>query len=63
MLVKEKRLEKNLTQEALAMKANVSRTMISKIESGQANPSVDTAKRIATILGFNWTKIFDEKCE
>lgn len=63
MLVKEKRLEKKLTQDDLAKKAKVSRTMISKIESGQANPSVETAKKIADVLGFKWSKIFEDKRE
>lgn len=63
MLVKEKRLEKKLTQDDLARKAKVSRTMISKIESGQANPSVETAKKIAGVLGFKWSKIFEDKRE
>ncbi|MGO3751179.1 MAG: helix-turn-helix transcriptional regulator [Peptoniphilaceae bacterium] len=60
MIIREKRLEKNLTQESLAERVQVSRTMISKLESGQAKPSVETAKRLGATLGFKWSKIFEE---
>ncbi len=34
--------------------------MYSKIERGEANPSVDVAKRIAAVLGFDWTRFFED---
>lgn len=59
--VKVKRIEKGLTQEQLAKLVDIDRTMIGKIESGAATPSVNLAKKIADILGFEWTRFFDEK--
>jgi putative transcriptional regulator len=42
----------NMTQEQLAKKVGISRTMITEIENGNANPSVDVAKKIAAVLEF-----------
>lgn len=59
--LKQMREKKLLTQQQLADMVGVDRTLISKIESGCATPSVSTAKRIATVLGFDWTKFFEEE--
>lgn len=45
------RLKSKLTQEELAKKAGVSRTVIARLESGSANPTVDTVNRVAGALG------------
>ena len=50
----------NLTQEQLAKMVGISRTMITEIENGNANPSVKVAKKIASVLGFNWTKFYED---
>jgi len=50
----------NMTQEQLAKKVGISRTMITEIENGNANPSVKVAKKIAAVLGFNWTRFYDD---
>lgn len=50
----------NMTQKQLAEHAGISRTMITEIENGNANPSVDVAKRIAAVLGFDWTLFFED---
>jgi len=34
--------------------------MITEIVNGKANPSVDVAKRIADVLGFDWTLFFED---
>jgi len=49
-----------MTQEQLAKKVGISRTMITEIENGNANPSVDVAKKIAAVLEFPWTKFYDD---
>lgn len=49
-----------LTQEEVATKCNISRQFYSMIENGDRVPSVKTAQSIANILGFNWTKFFEE---
>ena len=58
--LKKLRHESNLTQEQLAKKVGISRTMITEIENGNANPSVRVAKKIASVLGFNWTRFFED---
>ena len=50
----------NMTQKELAARVGISRTMITEIENGNANPSVEVAKRIAAVLGFPWTRFFEE---
>ncbi len=52
-----------LTQGKLAQKVGVERSLISKFETGSARPSPDTAKAIAEVLGFEWTKFYDEEQE
>jgi len=53
----------NLTQEQLAKQAGISRTMITEIENGNANPSVEVAKKIAAVMGFKWTRFFEDEGE
>jgi putative transcriptional regulator len=49
-----------MTQKELAARVGISRTMITEIENGNANPSVDVAKKIAAVLGFDWTRFFED---
>ena len=59
--LKELRIESgNMTQEQLAKKVGISRTMITEIENGNANPSVKVAKKIAAVLGFPWTRFYED---
>lgn len=51
----------NMTQKQLAEKVGISRTMITEIENGNANPSVKVAKRIAAVLGFDWTRFYEDE--
>jgi putative transcriptional regulator len=59
MDLKLEREKKLLTQKQLADLIGVDRSLISKIESGVSAPSVVTAKKIAAVLGFHWTKFFE----
>lgn len=61
--LKDIRAKKELTQQEVANAANVDVTMISKIELGERRPSVEVAKKIASVLGFNWTRFFEDECE
>ncbi len=47
----ESRREKNLSQQELADVTGINRSDISKIENGNANPSLRTIKRVAKGLG------------
>ena len=53
----------NMTQEQLAKKAGISRTMITEIENGNANPSVEVAKKIVAVLEFPWTRFYEDEDE
>ncbi len=59
--LKEIRISKNLTQEELANLIGISRTMVTEIENGNANPSIKCAKKIAHVLGFHWTRFYEDK--
>ena len=48
--IKEKRIERGLSQKALASKIGISDAAVSKIESGTNNPSDRTIKLIADVL-------------
>lgn len=53
-----------MTQEALARETGVIRQTISNIECGVSKPSVELAKKIASVLKFDWPEFFaddDEK--
>lgn len=50
-----------LTQKRMARAAGISQPVYNRIELGRANPSVKTAKRIAAMFGFEWTKFFDDE--
>lgn len=47
----EARREKNISQQELANVTGINRSDISKIENGNANPSLKTIKRVAKGLG------------
>jgi len=48
-----------MTQKQIAIKLGVSYSAYSKYESGERRPSVETAKKIADTLGFNWAQFYD----
>ena len=52
-ILRERRLEHNLTQRILALKANLDYTYVSKIEGGSQAPSVEALVRIAEALGLS----------
>lgn len=52
----------NMTQAEVAEKAEIARTTYAMIETGERNASVDNAKRIAQVLGFDWTIFFENEC-
>lgn len=57
-----KRTEKKLTQKQVATGANIERAYYTQIELGTRRPSVSVAKRIASVLDFDWTIFFDNQC-
>ena len=51
--IKQSRRRLGLTQEALALQAEVDRTYVSQLERGVANPSILILHRISTVLGMD----------
>jgi DNA-binding XRE family transcriptional regulator len=45
------RIAQNLTQSELAQKAGLKQTAISRLESGEGNPTFNTLKRVSGALG------------
>ena len=52
-LIKEKRIEKGLTQQELANAIGITRNYISDIENGRYTPSLKTAIKLASYLDLN----------
>lgn len=57
--LKDIRKTENLTQFELADKAGISRAYYTHVENGDRRPSVDVAKRLGAILGFDWTLFYE----
>ncbi len=56
--LKQIRLEKCLSQKQVADAVNITQSSYSAVERGSKHPSVPLAKRIAKLLGFDWTKFY-----
>jgi transcriptional regulator with XRE-family HTH domain len=53
------RVAKNISQEVLAVDADVDRTYVSRLERGLENPTVLVLKRLATALNADVRDFFD----
>lgn len=49
------------SQQELADKIGMSQSGYALIETGSRRPSVETAKKIASALGFDWTRFFESE--
>lgn len=56
-------LRGNKSQKEIAGECGISQNYYSWIETGERDPSVSTAKKIAEVLGFNWTKFYEDESE
>lgn len=54
------RKERNMTQREVSERAGISQPAYCNIENEERKPSVEMAKRIGAVLGFNWTRFFEE---
>lgn len=61
--LKQIRMQKKQTQEEISIKTGLSRASYSNIEIGVRRPSVKTAKKIASVLGFDWTRFYEDQDE
>ena len=57
-IIKALRLERELSQEALALEVNTATSNVSRIEQGQRTPSIDLLERIAKALGSRVSTIY-----
>jgi transcriptional regulator with XRE-family HTH domain len=54
------RLKQRLSQDALADEAGVTQALVSAIERGRANPTVESLERLALVLGVGIADLFDD---
>lgn len=59
--LKDIRESQHLSQAEISKQVNVTQPTYSNIEIGKRNPSVEAAKRIADVLGFPWTRFFEDE--
>jgi DNA adenine methylase len=57
--VKELRLSLKLTQRDLAEGAGIRQALVSQIERGEANPTLESILRIATALEVSFAELFE----
>ncbi|MFR2965487.1 MAG: helix-turn-helix domain-containing protein [Anaerovoracaceae bacterium] len=60
-LIYSKRKEKNMTQEQLAETLNVARQTVSKWETNESAPDLNSLKKLATVLNFSIDKAFKQE--
>ena len=58
--VKELRTELRLSQEKLALKAEIDRTYLAGVEKGKRNPSVKNLEKIIYALDISFSEFFGE---
>lgn len=60
--LKDKRDKIGLTHIEVANESGIQRAYYTMIENGTRNPSVEVAKKIAKVIGFEWTIFFENNC-
>ena len=61
MWIRRIREQKNLTMLQVSKECNIAESYYCQIENGNRNPSVKTAKKIAKVLGFDWTRFYEKE--
>lgn len=61
MIITDERIKKGLTQKELAEMVGITQGWLSSIESGMRRPSVAVAKKIADVLEFEWSRLFEDE--
>lgn len=59
--IKKARIDKDISQEALAEKAGMHVTFLSRIENGKANISLDSVLKLANALNIEVSELFKYK--
>ena len=60
MNLKEKRIKRGMTQQEVADAVGITKATYCNIELGKRSTKVKTAKRIAKVLKFKWTELYEE---
>lgn len=55
------RLDNKMTIREVGEHTGISESFYCMIENGERRPSVETAKKIAAVLGFDWTLFFPDE--
>lgn len=58
--IKELRSEQRISQEKLALKAEVDRTYLAGVEQGKRNPSLKSLDKIISALNISFAEFFKE---
>lgn len=58
--IKQIRNEKGLSQEKLALKAEIDRTYLAGVEQGKRNPSLKSLEKIVDALEISFHELFSE---
>ena len=59
--LRERRTHAGLSQAKLAKAAGITQQSYQAIEAGDVMPKPQTAMKIATVLNFPWTEIYEEE--
>jgi transcriptional regulator with XRE-family HTH domain len=59
--IKELRKEKKLSQEKLALKADIDRTYMTSVENGKRNISIQNIDKILSALNISYSLFFDSE--
>ena len=59
--VADRRKSKNMTQADLCRATGMSPQLLSMIENGTRNLTIDSAKTLAPALGVKWYELYDEQ--
>ena len=59
--LKKARTDKKYSQYEAASLSGIYQSFYCDVENGKKRPSVETAKKIADILGFDWTRFYEEE--
>ncbi len=59
MKIRERRINKGLTQDVLSLRAGLTKSYVSLLEAGKKVPAISTLARIATALGINLGNFFE----
>ena len=57
--IKEIRISKNLSQEAVAYNAGIERSFVTHIENGRRNVSIETLEKVLSGLGVSFSYFFN----